>query len=116
MRLACFTNWRGRAIPCAGKCRFQIRYEDLTIDNGYRVDLLVRDLVVIELKAIESILPVHRAQLLSYLKLGRFRLGYLLNFHVAHMRDGIVRMVDGLVNYCVHLRSLRDHCVESSWN
>ena len=72
------------------------RYEALTIDNGYRIDLLVGDLVVVELKALEAILPVHRAQLLSYLRLGGFRLGYLLNFNVAHMRDGIVRIVNGL--------------------
>ena len=73
-----------------------IRYEDLVIENGYRLDLLIEDLVVIELKAIETILPVHRAQLLSYLRLGGFKLGYLLNFNVAHMRDGIIRVVNGL--------------------
>ena len=72
------------------------RYNDLTIDNGYRIDLLVGELVVVELKAHDAILPVHRAQLLSYLRLGGFKLGYLLNFNVAHMRDGIVRMVNGL--------------------
>ena len=72
-----------------------LRYEELSIDNGYRIDLLVEDRVVVELKAIEQILPVHRSQLLSYLRLGGFRLGYLLNFHVAHMRDGIVRMLNG---------------------
>ena len=73
-----------------------IRYQDLKIDNGYRLDLLVGDRVVVELKAIEAILPVHRAQLLSYLRLGGFKLGYLLNFHVAHMREGIVRIVNRL--------------------
>ena len=73
-----------------------IRYQDLKIDHGYRLDLLVGDRVVVELKAIETILPVHRAQLLSYLRLGGFRLGYLLNFHVAHMREGIVRIVNRL--------------------
>src|SRR4051812_9339038 len=73
-----------------------IRYEDFIIDNGYRVDLLVENLVVVELKAVETILPVHRAQLLSYLRLGGFRLGYLLNFNVVHMRDGIVRMVNNI--------------------
>ena len=51
---------------------------------------------MVELKAVETILPVHRAQLLSYLRLGGFKLGYLLNFHVAHMRDGIVRIVNRL--------------------
>jgi GxxExxY protein len=73
-----------------------IRYEDLTIDNGYRIDLLVGERVVVELKALETVLPVHRAQLLSYLRLGGFKLGYLLSFHVMHMRDGIVRIVNRL--------------------
>ena len=73
-----------------------IRYEELTIENGYRIDLLVGGLVVVELKAVPAILPVHRGQLLSYLKLGGFRLGLLLNFNVAHMRDGIMRLVNGL--------------------
>jgi GxxExxY protein len=73
-----------------------IRYEDLIVDPGYRIDLLVEELVVVELKSIQSVLPVHRGQLLSYLRLGGFKLGYLLNFHVAHMRDGIIRMVNGL--------------------
>jgi GxxExxY protein len=50
--------------------------------------------VVVELKAVEAILSVHRSQLLSYLRLGEFKLGYLLNFHIPHMRDGIVRMVN----------------------
>ena len=79
-----------RQVPIA------IRYETLSIDNGYRIDLLVEGLVVIELKAVETILPVYRSQLLSYLRLGGFKLGYLLNFNVTHMRDGIVRMVNGL--------------------
>jgi GxxExxY protein len=73
-----------------------IHYEELTIENGYRLDLLVGGSVAVELKAVPHILPVHRAQLLSYLKLGGFKLGFLLNFHVAHMRDGIVRLVNGL--------------------
>jgi len=73
-----------------------IRYEELTIENGYRIDLLVGGLVVVELKAVPAILPVHRGQLLGYLKLGGFRLGLLLNFNVAHMRDGIVRLVNRL--------------------
>jgi GxxExxY protein len=73
-----------------------VRYDDLAIENGYRIDLLVNELVVVELKSIEVVLPVHRAQLLSYLRLGKFKLGYLLNFNVAHMRDGITRMVNRL--------------------
>ena len=85
-----------RGVPVSRQALIPIRYEALTIDNGHRIDLLVGDRVVVELKAVEKILPVHRAQLLSYLRLGGFKLDYLLNFHVAHMRDGITRMVNGL--------------------
>jgi GxxExxY protein len=85
-----------RGLPVCRQAAIPLRYEDLIIDNGYRIDLLVGERVVVELKALEMILPVHRAQLLSYLRLGRFKLGYLLNFNVAHMRDGIVRLVNGL--------------------
>jgi GxxExxY protein len=73
-----------------------IRYEEMLIDNGYRLDLLVDECVVVELKAIEQVLPVHRSQLLSYLRLGGFKLGYLLNFNVPLMRDGITRLVNGI--------------------
>jgi GxxExxY protein len=85
-----------RRIGARTQVSIPIQYEELTIENGYRVDLLVGGLVVVELKAVPTILPVHRGQLLSYLKPGGFKLGYLLNFHVAHMRDGIVRLVNGL--------------------
>jgi len=85
-----------RGLEVRSQVLIPIRYDELVIENGYRIDLLVDDLVVLELKALESVLPVHRAQLLSYLRLGGFRLGYLLNFHVAHMRDGIARIVNGL--------------------
>ena len=73
-----------------------LKYENLVIDAAYRADLIIEDLVVVELKSVDTLLPVHRSQLLSYLRLGGFRLGYLLNFNVAHMRDGITRMVYGL--------------------
>jgi GxxExxY protein len=85
-----------RGLPVRRQAMIPIRYESLLIDNGYRADLLVADRVVVELKTVEAILPIHRAQVLSYLRLGGFKLGYLLNFHVAHLRDGIVRMVNGL--------------------
>ena len=73
-----------------------IVYEGLKIDAGYRLDLLVQNLVVVEVKAIDKLIDIHRAQLLSYLKLGGYRLGYLLNFNVTKMRDGMVRLVNGL--------------------
>ena len=85
-----------RRIRVQSQVSIPIRYEDLMIENGYRLDLLVDGMVVVELKAVPAILPVDRGQLLSYLKLGGFKLGYLLNFHVAHMRHGIMRLVNGL--------------------
>lgn len=72
-----------------------IKYGDICLDAGYRLDLLVEDLVVVELKSVDKLTPVHKAQLLSYLKLGGYWLGYLLNFNVAHMKDGIQRVVYG---------------------
>ena len=85
-----------RGLDVRKQVSIPIVYDELTIENGYRIDLLANDLVVVELKAIEAVTPVHRAQLLSYLRLGGFKLGYLLNFNVAQMRDGIMRLVNGL--------------------
>ena len=79
---------RQRSLP--------VIYDSLLIDPGYRLDLLVESLVVVEIKAVGEVSEVHRAQLLSYLKLGGYRLGYLLHFNVARMRDGITRMANGL--------------------
>jgi GxxExxY protein len=73
-----------------------LRYETVTLEVGYRIDLLVEDLVIVELKACESILPVHRAQLLSYLRLSEKRLGLLLNFHAYPLKSGIARIVNRL--------------------
>jgi GxxExxY protein len=70
-----------------------IKYEGLLVDGGLRIDLLAADRVIVEIKAIEQILPVHRAQLLTYLKLAELRLGLLVNFNVAVIRDGIRRIV-----------------------
>ena len=85
-----------KGVSVQHETMIQIRYGEFLIEHGYRIDLLVDDRVVVALKALETILPVHRAQLLSYLRLGGFKLGYLLNFNVAHMREGITRMVNGL--------------------
>ena len=85
-----------RGVAARRQAYLPIVYKDLTVENAFRIDLLVGDKVVVELKAIDSLLPVHSAQLLSYMKLGRYKLGYLLNFNVAHMKDGIKRMVNGL--------------------
>ncbi len=71
-------------------------YDGLKLDAGYRLDLLINDCVIVELKAVEKFTPIHTAQLLSYLRLSGHKLGYLLNFNVIHMRDGIKRIVNGL--------------------
>lgn len=70
-----------------------IFYEGISIDDGLRLDLLIEDLVIVELKAQENFHPVWEAQLLSYLKLSGKRLGFLINFHVPLMKDGIKRMI-----------------------
>ncbi|WP_421884328.1 GxxExxY protein [Pacificispira sp.] len=84
-------NWqveRQVAIP--------IRYQDIEVDQGYRLDLLINRLVVVEIKSVDRIVDVHRAQILSYLKLGDFKLGFLINFNSSRIRDGIQRFVNGL--------------------
>jgi len=73
-----------------------VEYDGVRIDLGYRLDILVEDLVVIEIKAVDRVNDIHRAQILSYLKLGRYRLGYLLNFNVKMLKDGISRVANGL--------------------
>src|SRR5229473_6628632 len=65
------------------------------LDLGYRIDLRVENLVMVEIKCVEAIHPVHEAQLLSYLRLSGKNVGLLINFHVARLKDGIKRMVDG---------------------
>lgn len=84
-----------RGIAVQQEVPLPITYAGQTLEVGYRLDLLVEDLVVVEIKAVESLAPVHRAQLLSYLKLSKRPLGLLLNFNVVLLRDGIVRMRNG---------------------
>jgi GxxExxY protein len=69
-------------------------YEEVKLDHGYRIDLLVNRLIVLEIKSVEAITDVHQAQLLTYLKLGNYPLGLILNFHVKSMKNGIKRMVN----------------------
>ena len=70
-------------------------YDGIRIDAGYRIDLLVENEIILELKAVEKIIPIHEAQLLSYLKLSNKQVGLLLNFNVLHLKDGITRVVNG---------------------
>jgi GxxExxY protein len=85
-----------RGLPVRTQVVMPVQYEQIRLDVGYRLDVLVGELVVVEVKAVDKLLPVHTAQLLSYLKLGDYRLGYLLNFNVPHMRDGIKRVANRL--------------------
>ena len=70
-----------------------IIYDGIKLDAGYKLDLLVEDTVVVELKAIETLAPIHQAQIISYLKLTGKPLGLLINFHSLHLKDGIKRFV-----------------------
>ena len=71
-----------------------IQYQGIKLDDGYRIDLLVENSVIIELKAIDRLLPVHEAQLLSYLRMSELRVGLLINFNVRLLRDGVRRVVN----------------------
>ncbi|MFZ0418927.1 MAG: GxxExxY protein [Candidatus Sulfotelmatobacter sp.] len=71
-------------------------YDGVEIEGGYKIDLLVEGQVVVELKVVELTLEIHKAQLLSYLKLADKRVGLLINFNVVHLRDGIRRLVNRL--------------------
>ncbi len=71
-----------------------IVYKEVKLDHGYRIDLLVENKVVIEIKTVESLNDVHTAQTITYLKLGNYKLGLLLNFHVSLMKNGIKRIIN----------------------
>ena len=73
-----------------------IVYEDIKLDHGYRIDLLVKKKVVIELKTVDFITDVHKAHVLTYLGLGNYKLGMLINFNVKLLKEGIKRIVNNL--------------------
>lgn len=76
---------RQKALP--------VKYENVSLDAGYRIDLLVEDLVIVELKSVEDVLPIHSAQLMTYLKLSGLTLGLLINFNTRDLKLGIKRIV-----------------------
>ena len=85
-----------RRIPLSRQKQLRMTYKGVTLPIGYRLDLLVDNRVVVEVKAVETLLPIHEAQLLTYLKLGGYQVGLWLNFNVPILRDGIRRKVLGL--------------------
>ena len=93
---ACLQHELAKAgIHSESQLPLPVIYEGVRLDVGYRIDLLVEDLVVDELKSIEAIAPIHQAQILSYLKLSGKSIGLLINFNVVHLKDGIKRFVSG---------------------
>ena len=87
---------RKRGLKVRTQVALPVIYEDVHLDVGYRLDLLVEESVVVELKSVTAIESIHKAQLLSYLKLSDQRFGLLLNFNVELLKDGITRMANNL--------------------
>ncbi len=87
---------RKKGLQVATQVAMPFEYKELRVENAYRIDLLVENKVIVELKATENLLPVHFAQLLTYLKLSRLKLGLLINFNTPLLKDGIHRVVNGL--------------------
>ena len=84
---------RGLSVEC--EVLVPVVYDGVHIDAGYRLDMLVENCVIIENKVVKEILPIHKAQLLTYLRLRGVRLGFLLNWHKPLMKEGIQRMING---------------------
>jgi GxxExxY protein len=84
---------RRRGLQLEAQVKLPIVYEDLTIDAGLRLDLIVERRIIVEVKAVEKMHPVFDAQLLTYIKLTKLRLGFLINFNVPLIRDGIKRIL-----------------------
>jgi GxxExxY protein len=87
---------RKRGLRTETQVPLPIEYDGTRIELAYRADVIVEECVLVELKTVRKVMPVHEAQLLSYLKLSGFRLGLLINLHSLHLRDGLSRMVNNL--------------------
>ncbi len=87
---------RKRGLKVAQQVPIPVVYEQVHLDTGYRADLIVEDKVIIELKSVETVIPVHKKQLLTYLRMADKRLGLLINFGAPRIKDGISRIVNGL--------------------
>ena len=87
---------RRRGLHVVRQVPIDVRYEDLSVDGGFRADLIVQGKVLVELKSVERTAPVHKKQTLTYVRLADLRLGLLLNFGAALMKDGITRVANGL--------------------
>jgi GxxExxY protein len=86
---------RKSGFKVAQQVELPVIYDGVRIDLGYRIDLVVNDCVIVELKCVEKIVAVHEAQLISYMRLSKKNVGLIINFHVRHLKDGIKRFVEG---------------------
>src|SRR6266550_6734252 len=103
-----------RGLLTARQQSIPVVYENVCIETGFRADLIVEDKVIVEIKSVEVLLPVHKKQLLTYLRLADKRLGLLINFQVALIKDGITRIVNGLEEDS-HAKSPRRVGAALSW-
>ena len=87
-----------RGLSVERQVPMSIEYDGITFDEGFRIDVIVAKKVIIELKSIESINKTHKKQVLTYLRLSGYKLGFLLNFGEGLMKDGISRIIDGDIN------------------
>jgi GxxExxY protein len=85
---------KSRELNVACQVPLPVIYRDVSIDAGFRIDMIVNDLVIVEIKAIEKLLPIHEAQLLTYLKLSDKHVGMLINFNTVRIKDGIRRLIN----------------------
>ncbi|MFO0860409.1 MAG: GxxExxY protein [Phycisphaerales bacterium] len=85
-----------RGVSVRRQVDLPVRYKEQLIDSGYRIDLVVEDLVIIELKAVDRVLPIHEAQLMTYLRLANLPVGLLINFNVTQLIKGITRRISNI--------------------
>jgi GxxExxY protein len=83
-------------FKCEKEVGIPVHYEEVKLELGFRADVIVENLVIVELKAVEKVMPVHKKQLTTYLRLTGMKLGLLVNFNVNLIKDGIERVVNGL--------------------
>jgi GxxExxY protein len=84
-----------RGMSFQSQVPLPVQYRGLQLDCGYRLDIVVDDSIIVEVKAVRKVLPIHRAQVLTYLKLTKFHLGLLINFNVEVLRSGLYRIING---------------------
>lgn len=85
-----------RGLRISRQFSVPVRYREMTFDQGFRADIIVENKLLIELKSVEAVLPVHRKQLTTYLRLADLKLGLLINFNVPLIKEGIIRVANGL--------------------